>query len=151
MAFDAKTKIQEDQAEKRTFVKFDVKIKRGSLRLIKWENLMSWDKLSIIEKKSKLHSVIHSYVCKNTWKYEFPIISNLSIVVRVLNVLVFAHSPKSKTEFLRFTWNLSILRKRTDSCCISVFSGYNKKKKWPSYVFKLCSQVTLRVGWFSPA
>ena len=31
---------------------------------------------------------------------EFPLIFNLSIVVRVLNVLVFAESAKSKTELL---------------------------------------------------
>ena len=43
--------------QKRTFVRLDVKIKRDSLRLIK---MREFNELSIIKKKSKLHSVIDS-------------------------------------------------------------------------------------------
>ena len=44
-------------SRERTFMKLDVKIKRDRLRLIE---MREFNELSIIEKKTKLHSVMHS-------------------------------------------------------------------------------------------
>lgn len=46
---------------RKNILKFDVKIKRDTLRVIIWENLTSW-----VEKKRKLHSMTHSWICKTT-------------------------------------------------------------------------------------